>query len=254
MHLFDEAPPAAVAWLRGITAALVLLAVSRWWRPPWSVAELARAALFGVATAAMNLFFYLAIDRIPLGKSVVIEFVGPVALAAALTRSTRNFVALALAAGGVVLLSGVEIDSEPLGLAFIFLASLMWVLYLVLGRRVATLDRGSGGLAVSLAFGALALAPVGARGSSALFSSWGLLGLCVAVGVLSTAIPYGIDQHVMRRIPARRFALLLALLPVTAMAVGYLALDQRPSRIDLLGAGLVIAGVIIQEREQLSGS
>jgi inner membrane transporter RhtA len=78
-----------------------------------------------------------------------------------------------------------------------------------------------------------------------------LLVAALVVGVFSNAIGYGIDQHVLRRIPLRRFAVLLALLPVTAMVVGYLALDQRPSALDLVGAALVITGVVVQERDEL---
>ena len=252
VKLFEHAPPGAVTWLRGLTAAVILLIGSGWWREQWSRADLGRAALFGTATALMNLCFYLAIDRIALGKSVVIEFVGPIALAAALTRTARNSVALILATAGVVMLSGVEIDSEPLGLLFILGASAMWAAYIVLGRKVAGLNRGTGGLALSLAVGAVVLIPFGARGSSALFGSWSLLGMCALVGLLSTVIPYGLDQFVLRRIPTRRFAVLLALLPVTAMIVGYLALGQRPSGVDLAGAALVIAGVVIQERDRIT--
>lgn len=209
------------------------------------------AAFFGIATAFMNLFFYLALDRLALGKSVVIEFIGPIAVAAAYTRSARNSAALALAAIGVATLSGVELGGEPWGIVFIFTASALWAVYIILGRRVAHLDRGMAGLGVGLAIGSLVLLPFGVAGSGEVFSDSRLLLMCVAVGALSSAIGYGIDQVVLRRIPVRRFAVLLALLPVSAMILGYVALDQTPSALDLLGAALVIAGVLIQEREEL---
>ena len=252
VSLFDELGPATVAWLRVLGAAIVLVAIA--WRGMggWSRRELWAATLFGVATSAMNLFFYLAIDRIDLGKSVVIEFIGPIAVAAAFTRTRRNTVALVLAVVGVIVLGGVEIDSEPLGLVFILLASAMWATYIMVGRRVAALDRGLSGLALGLAIGALVLAPIGVPGSGGVWThpAWLVAGL--GVGVFSNAIGYGIDQHVMRRIPVRRFALLLALLPVTAMVVGFIALDQQPSLVDLLGAALVITGVLVQEREVIT--
>ena len=249
VNLFADATPAAVTWLRVGTAAVMVLALSaRHWRG-WTRADLGRAALFGLVTAAMNLCFYLAIDRIALGKSVVIEFVGPIAVAAALTRTLRNGIALLLAAVGVVVLSGVEIDSEPLGLLFIFAASAFWAMYIVLGRVVARQNRGMAGLGIGLAVGAVALTPLGIGGARELLSSGRLFAMACLVGLLSTALPYGIDQLVLRRIPMRRFAVLLALLPVTAIAVGWLGLDQRPTAVDLLGAALVIAGVAIQERD-----
>ena len=251
VSMFDELGAATVAWARVIFAALVLLAVSWRHQGHWTRREVGVAAIFGVATALMNLFFYLGIERVALGKSVVIEFIGPIAVAAAFTRTRRNSVALLLATAGVIVLSGVEIDTEPLGLVFIFAASAMWATYIIVGRRVAALGRGVAGLGLGLAIGAIAIAPFGAPGSSALWSNPSLIAGCFAVGLLSNAVGYSIDQHVMRRIPIRRFALLLALLPVTAMVVGLIALDQRPSALDLVGASLVIAGVVAQERDSI---
>jgi inner membrane transporter RhtA len=234
-----------------LLAAIVVLVVSVRSQRRWTAHDLALAAVFGVATAVMNLCFYLAIDRVALGKSVVIEFIGPIAVAAALTRTRRNTAALVLAVIGVIVLSGVEIDREPLGLVYILCASAMWAAYIVFGRRVANLDRGMSGLAVGLLIGGLALTPIGISGSGDVFGSARILLLCFLVALLSSAVGYTIDQHVLRRIPMRRFAVLLALLPVTAMAVGLVALSQRPSALDLVGAALVIAGVVVQERDEL---
>lgn len=252
VNLFEEVRPATVAWFRVMSAAMLLLVISwRHQRGGWTRRELASAATFGIATAAMNLLFYLALDRLPLGKSVVIEFIGPIAVAAVFTRSVRNSAALALAAIGVITLSGVELGGEPLGIVFIFGASAMWAVYIILGRRVAQLDRGVAGLGVGLAIGSVVIMPFGVAGSGEVFGSGRLLLLCIAVGALSSAIGYGIDQAVMRRIPVRRFAVLLALLPVSAMVLGFIALGQRPTPADLFGAALVIAGVLLQERDEL---
>ncbi len=254
ISLFDHLPAATVAWLRAVGAAGVLLAFT--WRSQrtWSRHDLKIAALFGTVMALMNLSFYFAIERIDLGKSVVIEFIGPIAVAAAFTRTRRNLFALVLAVTGVVVLSGVEFDNEPLGLLFIFVASAMWAAYIMIARRVAALDRGAGGLAMAMVVGAIVLTPFGAPGSGPAWTTpaWLLAGL--SVGLLSNVVGYGIDQNVLRRVPVRRFAVLLALLPVTAMLVGFVALGQRPSAIDLFGAALVIAGVMTQERDVLRSS
>jgi len=250
--LFDRVEPQTVAWFRVIGAALALVAVSRAWRERWTRSELMAAALFGIATALMNLFFYLAIDRIDLGKAVTIEFIGPIAVAAVATRSVRNAVALLFAVAGVVVLGGGEIEGNAIGLLFIGLASAMWAAYIVIGSRVARLDRGVAGLGVGLAIGALAIAPAGAPWSGDVWTSPQLLALCLLVGVFSNAIGYGIDQFTMRRIPIRRFSLLLALLPVTAAFIGWLVLDQRPSGIEMIGIALVLVGVMVQEREELA--
>jgi inner membrane transporter RhtA len=256
VSLFDEVAPETVAWFRVIGASLALLVVARAWRPAWwrrwTRRQALAAAVLGVATAAMNTCFYLAIDRIDLGKTVAIEFIGPIAVAAAMTRTGRNAAALVLAASGVVTLGGVELGANTLGLVFILLASAMWAAYIVVGSRVAQLGRGVSGLALGLAIGTLAVAPVGAPGSGPVWTSPVLLVACMATGVFSNAIGYGIDQFVMRRIPIRRFSLLLALLPVTAVAVGWIVLDQAPSALELGGIALVLVGVAVQERDEVS--
>jgi len=248
--LFDEVAPATVAWIRVLSAAAILIAFSvRRGHAPWTRRDVMAAGLFGIATALMNLFFYLAIDRLPLGKGVTIEFIGPIAVAAIATRTSRNLLALALATAGVFLLGGVEIGNEPLGLVFILVASLMWAGYVVLGSRVALGGRGVAGLGWGLVLGGLVITPVGIADAGTAFSSARLVLLCCLVGMLSSAIGYGIDQSTLRRIPVRRFSVMLALLPVTASVFGFLFLDQTPTGVDLLGMALVLTGVTIQERE-----
>lgn len=252
--LFDELPATTVTLFRVLFGALPILILARRDLGGWTRRDLIGAAVFGVATASMNLCFYLAIERLPLGKSVVIEFLGPISVAAAFTRTRRNALALVLAAAGVAILSGVEISGDPLGVLFIFGAAAMWGAYIVLGRRVAAQQRGLGGLGVGLLIGSVALLPIGWAGADQVVQSPRLLGLCAAVGVLSSAVGYGIDQYVLRRIPVRRFSLLLALLPVTALVVGAIALDQVPTVADLAGAVMVIAGVLLQEREVIAAA
>ena len=249
--VFDEVEPRTVAWFRVMGAAVALLAVSPGFHRGWTRRDLFGAAVFGIATAAMNLFFYLAIDRIDLGKSVAIEFLGPIAVAAAMTRSVRNAVALLLAVVGVVTLGGVEIGDNTLGVVFILISSAMWAAYIVFGSRVAQVRPGVAGLGVGLAIGTVVMSPVGAPGSGHVWVSPALLLLCAATGVFSNAIGYGIDQFVLRRVPIRRFSVLLATLPVTAVVVGWAALGQRPSTLDAAGIALVLAGVALQERDEI---
>ena len=251
VNLFDEVSPATVAWLRFLSASLILLAFSfRQSHTRWSRRELYWVAAFGASTALMNLFFYLAIDRLPLGKGVTIEFIGPITVAALRTRSVRNTVALLCAAIGVVVLGGVELGNEPLGLVFILAASVMWAGYIVMGSRVALADRGVSGLALGLLFGGIVITPFAAGDAGAAFSSGKILIGCILVGLLSNAIGYGIDQSTLRRIPIRRFSVMLALLPVCAAIFGFVFLNQSPSVLDLLGMALVLTGVAVQERDE----
>lgn len=251
IRLFDDISPATVAWLRVLSAALILLAFSaRRTHKKWSRRELYWVAAFGASTALMNMFFYLAIDRLPLGKGVTIEFIGPIAVAALRTRSMRNTIALLCAAIGVIVLGGVELGNEPLGLVFILAASVMWAGYIVMGSRVALADRGVSGLALGLLFGGIVITPFAAGDAGAAFSSGKILIGCILVGLLSNAIGYGIDQSTLRRIPVRRFSVMLALLPVCAAIFGFVFLHQSPSLFDLLGMAFVLTGVAVQERDE----
>jgi inner membrane transporter RhtA len=249
--VFDEVEPQTVAWFRVIGASIALLAISPGFHRGWTRRELVGAATFGIATVAMNVFFYLAIDRVDLGKSVAIEFIGPIAVAAATTRNLRNAAALMVAVVGVVTLGGVEIGDNTLGVVFILISSALWAAYIVVGSRVAQMRSGVVGLGVGLAIGSVVLTPIGAPWSGPVWVSPVLLLLCCATGVFSNAIGYGIDQYVLRRIPVRRFSVLLAALPATAVLIGWIALDQQPGTLDLVGIALVLVGVAVQERDEL---
>ena len=255
ISLFDRVEPQTVAWLRllgGATTLAVVAAVAGGAAPPKNSRPLALLAVFGAVIAAMNTSFYLAIDRVHLGKSVTIEFVGPIAVAVATTRSARNAIALTLAVAGVVVLGGVEVGSgNTVGLAFILVASACWAAYIVVGRQVARMGYGVSGLAISLALGTVAFTPIGAPASGPVWTAPHLLALALTVGVLSNAVAYGLDQINLRRIPVRRFSLLLALLPVTASLMGWLMLGQQPSPLDATGIALVIAGVALQDRAEV---
>jgi inner membrane transporter RhtA len=249
--LFDDVRPQAVAWLRICGAAVVMVALARPWQTRWSRRELSSAVAFGVVTAAMNAAFYLAAARVHLGSTVAIEFVGPITIAAVSARSSRAVIALAAAAGGVACLS-IGLRSDSLGVAWALAAGACWAGYVVLGARVSAQRGGVTGLAVALAFGAVALAPFGAPASGPAWSDGSRLLACLAVGVLSTAVPYGIDQHVLRRVPRGRFALLLALLPVTATVIGRVDLQQSPKPFEFVGIALVVAGLVIQGPTEVS--
>ena len=159
-----------------------------------------------------------------------------------------NPVALGLAVSGVVLLAGLELDGDRLGIAFILIASGMWAVYIVIATKVAKLDRGLEGLGLGLAIGAVAIAPFGVGDSKTVVATPSILALCLVVGVFSNAIGYGLDQYVLRRISMRRFSVMLALLPVVALIMGALFLDQRPEPFDLVGVALVLCGVVVQDR------
>jgi len=240
--LFASVPAAGVAWLRVVAAAAVLVAWRRPWQTRWTAARLRLTAAFGIALALMNLTFYLAIDRLPLGTAVAIEFVGPIAVAALGSRTRRDVAALLLAAAGVVALADVHLTGSPGGFALAIAAGVFWAAYIVLGHRVAADPelRPRDGLALAMAIGAVALAPFLISSAVPALVDPLLLAACLAVGIASSVVPYGLEQIAMRRLARARFALLLALLPATAAIVGALVLGQVPGFVESAGIALIV--------------
>jgi inner membrane transporter RhtA len=251
--LFDELTAGGVAWLRVLAAAAIIIAVRRSWRRRWTRFELAWTCAFGVVLAAMNLTFYLAIDELPLGNAVAIEFIGPIAVAAIGTRTRRNGAALLMTVAGILLLAEVTPDATARGLVFILLAGVLWGGYIMLGHRVARSGVSLDGLGVGMAAGAVAILPFGLGAIGAGFDAPHLLLLAALTGLLSNALPYGIDQIVLARLPRERFALLLALLPVTATIIGLVSLGQRPTWPEVAGIAVIIGALTLSRRESAIG-
>lgn len=242
--LFEQLTPSGVAWLRMLGAALVLLAWRRPGREAWRGRRLLLAGAFGLATALMNIAFYEAIARLPLGTAVAIEFCGPVAVAAVGSRTVRDAAALLLAAAGVVLIADVVLAGSPAGFVLALVAATFWAAYIVLGKRVALGGNGFDDMTVGFVVAAVLLTPL-AAGTGPAWTSPTLLLLGVGVGVLSTVIPYALDQIVLRRVGQARFALLLALLPATAAVVGLLVLAQVPRPLEAVGIVAVVVAVAL---------
>lgn len=245
VHLFDEIAPSGVALIRVLGAAIMIIILRRSWQRRRKVGDLVWASAFGIALAAMNLSIYLAIDDLPLGNAVAIEFTGPILVAAVGTRTLRSGAAVLLAAGGVVVLAGVEAEGTLRGVGFALLAGLFWAGYIVLGHRVARGPAAVDGLGLGMLAGAAAISGFGATELGAAFESPVILLVALATGLLSNVIPYWIDQIVMQRISQHRFALLQALLPVTAVVVGLAVLIQVPSGRELFGIALVVTAILL---------
>jgi inner membrane transporter RhtA len=246
--LFGELDPAGVAWLRQLGAALVLLAWRRPGRHAWQGRAFWLAVLFGLVTAVMNVTFYEALARLPLGTAVALEFVGPVLVAAFGSRTRRDIAALLLVVCGVALIADVQWAGSTLGVLLALAAAVLWAAYIVLGKRVADVGLGVDGLAVGFASATVLLVPL-AFGTGPVWTSPRLLLLGIGVGVASTVVPYVLDQVVLRRLGSASFALLLALLPVTATVIGLLVLRQVPTVPETLGILAVVGGLALRSRE-----
>jgi inner membrane transporter RhtA len=249
--LFAHMPVAGVVWLRIASAACVFAL----WRKPWRILRgqswLERRLLLGlgITLGLMNTCFYEAIARLPLSTVGAIEFTGPVALAAVGARTPRNLAALALAAGGGWILTGVRLGGEPLGYLFAFANCGLFVLYVLLGHRIAQ-DGGPAGidrLGMAMLIALAAVSPIGLGDALAALRQPSLLLAGAGVGICSSVIPYVCDQLAMARLPRGTFALLLSLLPASATVIGAAVLQQVPTVLEMLGLSLVAAGVALHE-------
>lgn len=243
--LFAEINPASVAWLRQLGAAAVLLAWRRPGRAAWRGRTFWLAVVFGLVTAAMNLSIYEAIARMPLGTAVALEFAGPVVLAAVGSRTRRDFAALLLVTVGVVLIADVHWAGSPLGVTFALSAAALWAGYILVSQRVVAAGLGVDGLAVGFTAATVVLSPL-ALGTGPVWGSPRLLLLGIGVSVLSTVLPYALDQVVLRRVGRARFAVLNALLPVSAALTGLVLLGQVPGFVEALGILAVVLGVALR--------
>jgi inner membrane transporter RhtA len=186
--------------------------------------------------------------RLPLGTVGSIEFLGPIALAAFGVRTMRNLAALLFACGGVFLLTSVRISGEPIGYVFAFANCGLFILYVLLGHRIAATGgrRGVERLAMAMLIASIVVTPIGLRSALGSLLDPKLLLAGVGVGICSSVIPYICDQFAMARLSKATFALMLSLLPATACLVGIVVLRQVPSLSELAGVGGVIAGVALK--------
>lgn len=245
--LFTDLPPTGVAWLRQLGAALVLLA---WRRPGWAAftgSRLLLAGSFGLVTALMNLVYYEAIARIPLGTAVALEFCGPVVVAAIGSRGRRDLLAVALAGVGVFLIADVRWSGSGSGVLFALGAAVLWAGYILLGKLVASRGSGVDDLAVGFTVAAVLLCPLAVNTMPA-WRSPRLLLFGIGVGVLSSVVPYVLDQIVLRRVGRSTFALLLALIPLTAALMGFVVLGQVPGLAEAGGIAAVVIAVLLRSR------
>ena len=239
--LFDDVGAAGVAMLRLGFAAVVLLAV---WRPRVSEharSDLRLAAAFGLVLGLMNYTFYEALDRIPLGIAVTLEFVGPLGVAVFGSRRRLDLLWALLAAVGILLLAGPGGDVDALGVLFALMAGGFWAAYILLAARAGQRFRGGEGLALAMVVAALVpLGPGLATAGSDLLDAEVLL-LAFGVALMSSAIPYSLETEALRHIPNNVFGVLMSLEPAVAALAGFIVLSQDLEAREIVAIALVIA-------------
>ena len=227
--LFTRVDPLGVAWLRIASAA----AVFALWRRPWRrLAGLDREGrsvvlALGATLAVMNVCFYVAIDRLPLGTVAAIEFLPVIVLAALGARTARNAAALGLAVTGVLLLTDVELDGEPLGVAFAFANAALFALYIVLAHRLSRIPGigGIDGLAAAMLVAAVCVTPIAGWSAAPALVDPIALAAGLGVGIASSVVPYVFDQLAMARLRRATYSLMVSLLPATATVIGVVVLE-----------------------------
>jgi len=228
-HLFGRVGPGGTVLLRLLFAAVVLCALTRPRLRGLRRRQVLLVLVFGAVLAVMNASFYAAIDRIPLGIAVTVEFSGPLSVAIIGSRRWLDALWVLLAGAGVVLLTraGGGGALNPAGLALAAFAGVCWAGYILLGKRLGRSFSGHDGLALATAVGAVLLLPVGvAQGGRALLD-WRVLAVGVAVGLLSSAIPYSLELEALRWLPARVFGVFMSLEPAVAALAGFVILGEH---------------------------
>lgn len=241
--LFPQLGPIGMVWLRllfaGVILAVTLPAAFSRVRTGWAV-----VAVFGLTLAAMNVAFYLAIDRIPLGVAVTVEFLGPLAVAIFGARRLIDRLWAVPAGLGVALLGLRPADLDLVGLLLALVAGGFWAAYILLSARVGRRISGTGGLAAALLIGAAAVTPLGVTSVPTLQEQPNLLLGGVAVAVLSSIVPYSAELSALRRITPALFGVLMSMEPAAAAAAGAFLLGETLRAAEWIALVLVAAASI----------
>jgi inner membrane transporter RhtA len=240
--LFPALGAAGTSALRIGLAAVVLLLV---FRPP--LRQLGRTQWravipYGIVLGAMNLLFYFALTRVPLGLGVTLEFVGPLVLAVAGSRRVLDFVWVLLAGAGIALIApwgGGGLD--PLGMLLALLAGACWAAYIVLGGRVSQVLPGNHAVAIGMLLATLTVLPFLLVGDGLRQLTLPRLGAGLALAILSSALPFTLEMQALRHLPARTFSILMSLEPAVAAGCGWLFLHEHLTLSQGLAVALVVA-------------
>lgn len=245
--MFDEASPSAIAWLRLLTSSVILLAVVRP-RLRRSRSDWLLAAAFGVALGLMNWLIYQSFARIPLGIAVTLEFVGPLLLAAGTSKRGRDLIWVVLAGLGVLLLGAGRGHITWVGAAAALGAGAAWASYIVLSARTGRVWPGLDGLAIASCVACLVVTPMAAlepRGLSHAHVWW----VGVAVGVLSSVIPYSCELVALRSLSPNVFGVLMSVEPAAAALAGLVVVHEGLSVTQWLALACVIAASVGMTRK-----
>lgn len=238
----------ATTLCRLFIAGLILTVILRPRVHRWSREQWISVALFGLSLGTMNAFFYAGIARIPLGTAVTIEFIGPLALAAILSRSLRDALWVGLAVLGIGLF-GVEkflglSELDPAGVLCVLAAGVFWALYILAAGNAGKKVPGTGSIAIAMLFGSLPSLPLGAADVPTVFLDVKLLGLAVGTAIFASLVPYTLEFLALRRVSAGVFGILMSMEPAVAALAGWLLLDQHMGVLGIVAVCLVVSACL----------
>lgn len=241
-RIFPVVGPLGAVTLRVLFAALLLGAIMRPWRVRRSAAAWRSILIYGVALGGMNSLFYAALATVPLGIAVAIEFTGPLAVAMLASRRPIDFLWIALAVAGLLLLLPLRAASagvDPLGAAFALGAGVCWALYILYGRK-AGMEHGLQTTALGMAVAAVVVLPVGLADAGAAMFTPSVMPVAVVVAVLSSALPYTLEMIALPRLPAKTFGTLMSIEPAFGALAGLAVLGERLALVQ----GLAICAIV----------
>lgn len=239
--LFPAIGAAGTASLRIGISALILLVV---YRPDLKKITSDQWKLiipYGLSLGAMNLIFYLSIERIPIGLAVTLEFIGPLLVAVFGSKRIIDFFWVLLAAAGIVLIAPWSNNGlDILGVLFALLAGALWAAYIVLGGKISKIMKGGDAVTVGMLFASILIVPFGILGNGLSNLTPQLLGLGVALALLSSAIPFTLEMKALGQLPARTFSILMSLEPAAASICAFIFLQEYLTFNEILAVIFVV--------------
>ncbi|HEU5046617.1 MAG TPA: DMT family transporter [Rickettsiales bacterium] len=242
-HLFHTLSPLGVVSLRLLFAACILIAVGHPWRRWPKRNEWFSLFAYGLSLGSMNLLFYMAIARIPLGIAIALEFSGPLAIALLHTRSWKDFLWAVCAAGGIVLLLPVtklSSNIDPVGAAYALGAATCWAIYIIFGKKTSHTVHGGTATALGMSIAACFVFPIGFAQHGLSLFNFAILPMALSVAILSSALPYSLEMFALRKLPTRTFSILSSMEPAIGAVCGVVFLSETLGAIQLFAIGMVI--------------
>ncbi|WP_413295419.1 EamA family transporter [Bdellovibrio sp. HCB185ZH] len=228
-QLFPVLGPQATTFLRVWISALLLLAIYQPWKHKFSKKSLTAVALYGFSLGAMNLLFYLALERIPLGVAVALEFTGPLAVAMFASKKLLDLVWAFVAACGIVLIlphSDFSQSIDVVGVLLALGAGAFWGLYIIFGKKLGHHIKGGTATAMGMLAAAITVSPTSIPQLRLTEYSGQIWLMALAVAVFSSALPYSLEMIALRRIPSKTFGVLMSLEPAVAALMGFVFLGE----------------------------